>query len=275
MDVRDYIDSGILEAYVLGGLSDQEIREVECMSHIYEEIGQALVQLQSKFETAALNQAIAPPERLKTKVMDAIRNAPQEIVTTDTGVADSTKVIPIERKPTGPILKIALAASIVGIISLVYLLTTNKEEINSLADQRDGMIQENQQLVAEIENLQSAKDAQEQLNLFLADNSTHLVQLGGTDISPDSKVRVFWNPAMEKVGLKIDQLPDPAEGKQYQLWAIVDGTPTDMGVFDLPGEHIEMIEFAEEAPQAFAITLEKEGGSPTPDLSALYVIGNV
>ena len=54
-------------------------------------------------------------------------------------------------------------------------------------------------------------------------------------------------------------------GKQYQLWAIVDGKPVDAGVINncIGLCKMKKIDHAE----AFAITLEKEGGSPTPTLN--------
>ena len=76
--------------------------------------------------------------------------------------------------------------------------------------------------------------------------------------------------------LEITNLPPVPTGKQYQLWAIVDGTPVDMGVFDVsigPENFMEVQHI--ENPQAFAVTVENEGGSPTPTLEEMVVIGNV
>jgi anti-sigma-K factor RskA len=68
----------------------------------------------------------------------------------------------------------------------------------------------------------------------------------------------------------MDKIPP---GKQYQLWAIVDGKPVDAGmVGDCEGLcKMKVINRAE----AFAITLEKEGGSSAPTLTAMYVMGKV
>jgi hypothetical protein len=54
---------------------------------------------------------------------------------------------------------------------------------------------------------------------------------------------------------------------------LVDGKPLDAGVVeDLPG--ICQLKTIQRA-QAFAITLEKMGGSPTPTLTQMFVLGNV
>jgi anti-sigma-K factor RskA len=71
-------------------------------------------------------------------------------------------------------------------------------------------------------------------------------------------------------------LPPLAESKQYQLWAIVDGKPVDLGM--LPNEKQEslllrMKDVSE--PQAFAITIEPKGGSARPTLDQMIVLGKI
>jgi hypothetical protein len=66
------------------------------------------------------------------------------------------------------------------------------------------------------------------------------------------------------------KLPVAPEGKQYQLWAIVDGKPVDAGLLDNP-ETFEKMKSLGNA-QAFAISLEAKGGSTTEaDQKAKYL----
>ncbi len=63
--------------------------------------------------------------------------------------------------------------------------------------------------------------------------------------------------------------------KQYQLWAIVNGKPVDAGTFDM-GEGVSFVKLKTiPKAEAFAITLEKRGGSETPTMNAMFVMGNV
>jgi anti-sigma-K factor RskA len=63
---------------------------------------------------------------------------------------------------------------------------------------------------------------------------------------------------------------------QYQLWAIVDGKPFDAGLLietktaDNKYNIQKMKSFGK--AEAFAITLEKKGGSATPSMDKMYVI---
>jgi anti-sigma-K factor RskA len=74
--------------------------------------------------------------------------------------------------------------------------------------------------------------------------------------------------------LNVDKLPMPPSDKQYQLWALKDGKPYDAGVFDMTGDmHMMPVKIGE--ADAFAVTLEKKGGSPTPTLTQLYMMGKI
>ncbi|MDZ7848721.1 MAG: anti-sigma factor [Owenweeksia sp.] len=66
---------------------------------------------------------------------------------------------------------------------------------------------------------------------------------------------VFWNATSEKVFLERGKLlPDPPTKKQYQLWALQDGNPIDMGVFSYAElSHIKNMGQIARA-DAFAIT---------------------
>ena len=73
----------------------------------------------------------------------------------------------------------------------------------------------------------------------------------------------------------MNELPKPRADKQYQLWAIVDGKPVDAGVFDVDGGAAFVKLKNIPNAQAFAITLENKGGSASPHMDALYVMGKV
>ncbi len=71
-------------------------------------------------------------------------------------------------------------------------------------------------------------------------------------------------------------MPPPPAGKQYQLWALVDGQPRDMGILALEAADLSLanVPFVAGAG-AFAITIEPLGGSPSPSLDQLVMMGAV
>ena len=84
---------------------------------------------------------------------------------------------------------------------------------------------------------------------------------------------VYWNPKTNEVYLLNNSLVKTPQGKQYQLWAIIDGKPVDAGVISNCDGVCKMKNISN--AQAFAVTLEQEGGSPTPTLTAMFVVGKV
>jgi anti-sigma-K factor RskA len=71
-------------------------------------------------------------------------------------------------------------------------------------------------------------------------------------------------------------MPSNDADHQYQLWALVNGKPVDLGVFDANGklEGLQVMKNIGEA-QTFAVTLEPKGGSISPTMSQLMVMGNI
>ena len=98
--------------------------------------------------------------------------------------------------------------------------------------------------------------------------------LNGTDNAPTAKAVVYWNQRLEKVFLHTKFMAALPQDQQYQLWAIIDGQPVDAGTFDgNTDSFVEMKNIAK--ADAFAVTIEKSGGSATPTLSTMQVIGNI
>jgi anti-sigma-K factor RskA len=100
------------------------------------------------------------------------------------------------------------------------------------------------------------------------------IQLKGVEKHPDMLAEVYWDSS-KKVYLDIKNLPAAPTGKQYQLWAIVEGKPVDMGMYSKNTDSKIQAMKSVEKPQAFAITLEKEGGNATPTMEEMYVMGTI
>ena len=94
------------------------------------------------------------------------------------------------------------------------------------------------------------------------------VALHDMDSTSDATAKVFWMKNTGDVYVDPSNLPDVPQGKQYQLWAIVDGKPVDAGMIITSKAgtkyRIQKMKATFGAAQAFAISLEKEGGNPTP-----------
>ncbi|MGM0479885.1 MAG: anti-sigma factor [Bacteroidota bacterium] len=282
MDLKEYIASGILEAYVLGQVSPQEKQEVECLSSIYPAVNEALEAFQVSMEKVADQNAITPPEDLKEKVLSTVyekidQDQKDEIIEHD---FTSSKKTTAQKKDQKNNWKLMAAAFFALFLIATTVFINTKSDNNELEEKVAALKSDVQSTNEKMKNVSSNYVAQlEQKNeflSFLSDTNTRRVLLKGTDLSKTSLVNVFWNQDDSRVVLQVEQLPDAPTKKQYQLWAIVDGQPKNMGVLPKKQE-TAFIEISKttKAAGAFAITLEDEGGRPEPNLDQLYVIGNV
>jgi anti-sigma-K factor RskA len=101
------------------------------------------------------------------------------------------------------------------------------------------------------------------------------IPLNGTDKFNSSYAEIHWNKDAESVFINVSGLPTPPEGKQYQLWALDGDQPISKGMIESKdaGTIQEMLATAK--ADAFAITLEKEGGVEKPTLDQMVVLGKV
>ncbi|KAA6440606.1 anti-sigma factor [Dyadobacter flavalbus] len=290
MNIQAYIESGILEEYVLGTVSPQEKQEVECMSHIYPEIKEELLRTESALEEYALKHQTAPPASLKESIFAKMDfDTPQNTAETNADESHADSVNASENVPVLPVsektedsnvitnafdrtevrevtplwARLAVAASLL----LALFAAWSANEIN-------GLKKSNEKVVAEMESIKSQYVDNQQLTNLYRNPKYKIVQMAGLPKSPESSVAAFWNQQTNEVLLDVRKLPEPPQGKQYQLWSIVDGKPVDIGMLDnqFSGKVLKM-KNTKPGSAAFAITLEKEGGNPTPTMEEMYVMG--
>ena len=74
MNIQEYIESGILEAYVLGSASEAEARELLYLKDKHPEIRQALQELEMDMEHIAEQMAVPPPPLTWMKIEAELNN---------------------------------------------------------------------------------------------------------------------------------------------------------------------------------------------------------
>lgn len=281
MNTKDYISSGILEEYVLGALSDQERREVECLSSIYPEISEALHAIEDDIFVVAQETAVKPPEFLKANILSALDD---EKTAEETVVSDNdARVVQMNTdaqagssrgwKIAAVISLLAACGAAVGLFMKGGVseekMTLAQSEISSLKTSIDSL--QTSVILAQQEN----SDLKQNLS-FLSNANITTVKLAAVENrDPGAEVVLYWDSESGDAMLKVNNLPVPPEDKQYQLWGLVDGQPIDMGVFDMSDINALQSMKGLKGAQIFAITLEKKGGNPTPTLEEMYVLGKV
>jgi len=68
MNIQEYIDSGVLEMYVLGSATEAETKEILFYKEQYPEVENALYELEVDMERVAQQMAITPPPGVWEKI---------------------------------------------------------------------------------------------------------------------------------------------------------------------------------------------------------------
>lgn len=270
MNVDELIGSGLLEAYVLGQASPQEAMLVERMRLSDPAVAHELDAIEAALEAQAVQGAVAPAPQVKIAIMDRIAQG---------SAKPETPVRTLEpaggpQRTTG--FNWLAAASLAGLLLSTAMNYFQYEELHAVRGELARLENDRSVLAQELQVQRTAMErANEQLAVVL-DPRAEVVRLNGMGAAAGASARIYWDKQALAVHFDPLALPAPPEGKQYQLWALVDGQPVDAGMIDL-GNGATGLQRMKDIPaaQAFAVTIEKMGGSPTPDLSALVLMGQV
>lgn len=270
MDIKAYISSGIVEAYVMGTASEEEVRIFECVQKHSPEVRQAVLDAQSTLEDFVTSQAIAPPAELKSVIWAKVKQEADE----PSDVKDTAAAVTVPLYPSQVVehnnsrlkwLTIAAAVLLVASISLNFYLNGRQNRIKGeLAALQASKTKDD----LNYSNLKSRWD-------MVNNPAMKSIHLLGVEKHPDMRAVVYFDQTSKQVYLALENLPKTSKDHQYQLWAIVDGKPVSLGVYDQDAGTAVQKMTAVKTAQAFAITLEKRGGSPSPTLEQMYVMGKV
>ncbi|MGE8554931.1 MAG: anti-sigma factor [Chryseobacterium jejuense] len=268
MNTKEYISSGIIESYILGHASPEEAGILECVMKNNAEVKAAFEEAQKTLEDLATVQAVTPPSDLKSKIWSKIQK--EQILEEEKPFSPEVSVTPSlevpEVKKTTPWKTLGIAASVLFLASVAgNLFWVSKQS-------------EVQKEIAVMKTEKQSQDlAMQKMNQKIAMFSNpdmQMVMLNGVENHKDAKAMVFWDKKTKEVYLNAEKLPKAPTGMQYQLWAIEDGKPVNAGMYSEDKDSQIALASISKA-QAFAITLEKEGGSSVPTMENMFVMGEI
>ncbi|CAL1520944.1 hypothetical protein [Chitinophaga sp. MM2321] len=73
MELKFYIESGIIESFVLGLATESEVEELEHMRRLYPDLDTEVEIVERRLERAAFDEAAMPPAQTKERVLQKIR----------------------------------------------------------------------------------------------------------------------------------------------------------------------------------------------------------
>ncbi len=265
MNVEEYISSGILEAYALGELSEQERAEVESNLLQYPQLKKELELIEEAQEQLLMKAAIQPSASVKTKLFASLEDQ-----------KPTSNVVDISRsKSDVSVWKFAAAAAVAIALISSYLAFDYWNKWKITESNLSELIAQNQRVAQDYNTVNERLDQIEKDLNIVNNPAFNRVVMKGTPNAPDALASVYWNESTQEVYLSIQQMKDLASENQYQLWAIIDGKPIDAGVFDANFDGLLKMKAVQAGVATFAVTVEPRGGKQSPTLETMQVAGNV
>jgi len=262
MEAKEYIESGILELYVYGLLTETENLEIAELAKKNPDVDQEIISIEKTI--IALSSSFSPFHSVanfeKIKARLELKHG---------------KVV--EMKPaSGWSQYVGWAAAVLLLLGLGYQtleLTKTKETIATVGNEKSKI----QRDYAFLD--QQNKETEKNLSIVRDIKNTGIT-LGGQAVSPSSFAKVYWNKDTKTTYIDAAGLPTPPKGMVYQVWSLKLSpvlTPTSIGLldnFETNSQKIFAVSQTDSA-EAFGITLEPAGGSLTPTMTQLYTLGKV
>jgi anti-sigma-K factor RskA len=261
METKEYIESGILELYVYGSLSEAESEDVAAMAKKYPEINAEIIAIEKSI--VSLSSSFSPFQSAENyaKIKEKLG-------------LKTAEVIPMTPKKNW--------SQYIGWAAAILLLAGIGFQYNQLEQTSNQVVNANiekTKVEKERNELILKKAAIETTLAVIKDEKNTVVALGGQTVAPESSAKVYWNQETQVVYVDASGLPEPPKGMVYQVWALKLNplTPTSIGLldnFDKNDQRFFAVSNTGDA-QAFGITLEPAGGSLSPTMEQLYTLGKV
>ena len=218
MEKRELIESGMLEAYVLGLSSDEEAELVEQMAREHVDIAKLITEMKS----GMLNYC------------QGARKSPRKV----------DHILPFggSQKTSGQSIWtfIGPAAAVIAILAIAALVNQSSQ-FYGLEHDLELAMREKQEIKQRLTAMMAEQQHADAQIDFLRDMHTHHILLSDTKQSGHARAIAYWNAQHQRAFLNVLDLPKPPPNMKYRLWAEVHGRMKDMGILhDHRGQWISL-----------------------------------
>ncbi|WP_299112846.1 anti-sigma factor [uncultured Winogradskyella sp.] len=254
MTKKELLENGLLEQYVLGELNAKQDEAIEKLLMSDAELKAKLEDIESSFEHLALENAINPPDSVKSGLLSKIEKA-------------DTLISPKENNNSRTWLGIAASFAAFFLLGSIWLyseLNTVKEDLRIVGDQ-------NEALQKDLDGITKNYGEVSKWYAALSNPDAEQYVLKGNALAPEAKLISFVNHENKSVIINAQNLPNLDAEHDYQMWADVDGEMINMGVIPKDAKLMAMT-YIDDA-ESLNITIEPLGGNDHPTVERL--ISNV
>ena len=239
--IREFLDSDLLERYLMDQLTVAENARVERYIAMYPEVRKDYEELQENLETYARLYAVHPPHTLRDRIMMGVRR---------------------ERAGRRRFFGYSIAASVAalflaGASFFFWNQNQNLQEENALVN--------NKIRVLEADMKEQLEDVRNQF-IVLNNPQTRKFMVNGNKKARELKAIAYVNPVKKLSYINVRNLPNLPEDKDYQMWAEVNGEMVNLGVLRQIGDKDKLMALPYGEKGVSYITIEPKGGNTTPSV---------
>lgn len=256
--VKEIIESGILEEYVLGLLSEKESQEVESYMRQYPEIQNEVFEIQESLYQYSLQYQKKPRAELKNEILAHIE-------------ANTNHLLPEKSTKTPSFL--AYTAIIIGIIfSLMFAILWQNELKNTKQLEQKLQSIQNEYVTCQntCKELKKAHD-----ELIINDKNCHIIAKLKDEKANKCIATVYWSHLTKQAYYQVEHFPQLPENKVCRLWCISNKVPVDAGILKNTEQGLKPVQPVCDNVEAFAVTIEDKAGEyrttpPRPEEIFIY-----
>ena len=256
MDINEYISSGIIEMYVMGICPPEEKAELELLRPQYPGLDAAIIQFEKAFENNLLQSGTAAPDAATDeKISQSLQNLQPPAPVIDININQP------KTKKSNWLRPVAAAAILLLGISSIYNYTLYKK-------------MQAQQLALETKDTTASLPAAD----YAVMRNPAITPVAMYGVAPYTLCRctMYWDKKTGKAYIMIHHLIPSPQDKKYQLWAMVNNKPVNVGmVHDEIRDHFIELANVPEGATAFAVTLENIGGNKIPTENQTFLYGKI
>lgn len=230
--LHTFLESKLLQKYLVGETSFDESEEVEHFITNYPEAAKAYETLQNNLEIIAKAGAVDVPNHILKTILESLDEK------------NETKVIQLVQNRKTSWYSIAASAAAVLFAFTSFFLYQKNQNLNN----------ENRVVVEEIFDLRSDID---QHNTKLDELSRELQKLNdpdakkyvfnGNERAKNLKTVAYINPVDKTSMIDVITLPQLPEEQHYQIWAELQDRMVNLGILDASNRKLKQIPYLEDA----------------------------
>ena len=242
-EITKFLDSGLLDRYVVGEVTPSEVKTVEYYIETYPEVKEEYDFLQDSLEIISMSNAVKAPTNQLSNILTKLDEKPV------------VKLTESKKRTSWFTIAASVASVILG--STTYMLF----------DQNQALLEENQIVVEEIFDLRSDIEENNKMlknlnNEFLKLNNpeTEKYVLRGNARAKNLKTVAYINPVDKSSLIDVVSLPELPKEQCYQMWVELQDKMVSLGILDEADRQLKQVPYMEDA-LGLSITIEPKGGN--------------